>query len=320
MHLYKRGDTWWVQLGDGSGGRVRRSLKTTNKREAEKRAAIELGRLGPYKGEDKTPLGAALRTMIEVTYAGRSAGTIRCYTQKARWLVEILGSETPLCKLTKHDVAGYRVLRLKDGASTSTVYKELVVLRRCLAEHDITGVVPVTKVNYQPRTNHLTRDEFAGLMDMLPADRQLWLAVAVYTGARLSELESLRWEDVDGTKWIRLRGTKTGGSFRRIPFSKSLKKWLRRPAKEDYDPMASVVQPWSNCRRDLSVAFSKITRRKDAKLTPNDLRRTFASWLKQAGVDSLTVAHLLGHNTTRMVDMVYGRLNDKTYQDAVGVL
>ena len=52
-------------------------------------------------------------------------------------------------------------------------------------------------------------------------------------------------------------------------------------------------------------------------MTPNDLRRTFASWLKQAGTDSLTVARLLGHSSTAMVDKVYGRLDEATYVEAM---
>ena len=43
------------------------------------------------------------------------------------------------------------------------------------------------------------------------------------------------------------------------------------------------------------------------RVSPNDLRRTFASWLKQASVDSFVVAQLLGHSSSRMVEMVYYR-------------
>src|SRR5262249_38124827 len=57
-----------------------------------------------------------------------------------------------------------------------------------------------------------------------------------------------------------------------------------------------------------------------AALRPNDLRRTLASWLKQRGVDSMTVARLLGHTTSRMVEMVYEHLNDNSLIDAVSTL
>jgi integrase len=55
-------------------------------------------------------------------------------------------------------------------------------------------------------------------------------------------------------------------------------------------------------------------------VSPNDLRRTFASWLVQNGVPLLTVATLLGHSSTRMVEKVYGRLSAKNMDDAIAAL
>ena len=67
-----------------------------------------------------------------------------------------------------------------------------------------------------------------------------------------------------------------------------------------------VVAAWSNVRRLACVC----TRAKIDRISCNDLRRTYASWLKQRGVDSLVVARLLGHTSTRMVDAVYGQLDE----------
>jgi hypothetical protein len=76
-----------------------------------------------------------------------------------------------------------------------------------------------------------------------------------------------------------------------------------------------------NARRK---AEAEQTRRKTFEpmrhVSPNDLRRTYASWLKQRGVDSMVVAKLLGHTSSRMVELVYGHLNDATHQAAVQVL
>jgi integrase len=46
------------------------------------------------------------------------------------------------------------------------------------------------------------------------------------------------------------------------------------------------------------------------RVTPNDLRRTFATWLKQSDVDSAVVAAMMGHSSTAMVDRVYGKLDE----------
>ena len=55
-------------------------------------------------------------------------------------------------------------------------------------------------------------------------------------------------------------------------------------------------------------------------VSPNDLRRSYASWLKQRGADSAAVAKLLGHASTRMVDLVYGHLSDQTLARTVAML
>jgi len=52
-------------------------------------------------------------------------------------------------------------------------------------------------------------------------------------------------------------------------------------------------------------------------VTPNDLRRTFATWLKQNDVDSAVVAALMGHSSTAMVDRVYGKLDAASFRRAI---
>ena len=46
-----------------------------------------------------------------------------------------------------------------------------------------------------------------------------------------------------------------------------------------------VVEHWSNPVRDLAAACARAG---IAKVSPNDLRRSYASWLKQGGQDIVT--------------------------------
>jgi hypothetical protein len=55
-------------------------------------------------------------------------------------------------------------------------------------------------------------------------------------------------------------------------------------------------------------------------VTLNDLRRTFASWRVQAGVPAKVIANLMGHTSTRMVDLVYGRVGPSDYEAAIAKL
>jgi hypothetical protein len=55
-------------------------------------------------------------------------------------------------------------------------------------------------------------------------------------------------------------------------------------------------------------------------VTLNDLRRTFASWSVQAGTPAKVIANLMGHTSTRMVDLVYGRVGPNDYDAAIARL
>jgi hypothetical protein len=81
------------------------------------------------------------------------------------------------------------------------------------------------------------------------------------------------------------------------------------PAEQD-----RLFAPWTNMRRDIKKACDRVG---IDPVSPNDLRRTFGSWLKNRGLDSAVIARLMGHSSTRMVDKVYGQLNDDTLAEAM---
>ena len=78
-----------------------------------------------------------------------------------------------------------------------------------------------------------------------------------------------------------------------------------------------VLRPWENVCRDLAVACGKA---KIPPVTPNDLRRTFASWLVQQGAPTFTVTKLMGHATEKMIHLTYGHLNAPALVAAIDLL
>jgi integrase len=314
--IYKRGEVWWAEWSDAKGERHRKTCRTRDRTVARER--LRLFELAPPDTTPHTTLGAALTYFVNIACAARSAATISCYRQKARHLAQLFGQDEPIAAVNRPAVQGYIAARLAAGAHRSSVQKELVVLRSALREAGADPlVVPRFESAYQPRTRHLAPVELALLLRQLAPARQFWVIVAVYTGARLGELERLLWSHVDLVAgWIRLPGTKTEAAYRPVPIAEPLLPWLKAWAEDAYidEP---VVEPWMNYRRDLASACRRAG---VPPVTANDLRRTYASWMKQAGIDSLAVAHLLGHSSTRMVDLVYGRLNPATYLAAVAAL
>jgi len=247
------------------------------------------------------------------------------YLQKARHLLRLLGRDRDAHALRLEDVDEYIRAREQEGAHGGTVYKEIVTLRQALKwavrrKHfvgDPATIIPPLKNEYEPRRRHLGIEEFGKLLYELLQHRRCWTIVTVYTGARRSDVERLVGEDhVDlANGWVRLPGTKTKLSDRTVPIAAGLRAYLESvPAAQR---SGRVVAPWSSVNHDLAAACARAC---IGKISPNDLRRSYASWLKQGGEDSMVVARLLGHTSTQMVERVYGHLSQDNYRNAASKL
>ncbi len=330
--LYRRdgNDTWHADYRDAKGRRRRESLFTADVKVARERLRDrELA--GPADRTAHRSLEDALTHLLDTVHAGSPAGTVSCYRQKARHLIRLLPAKRPIDELTRDQALQYRAARIAEGASHGSIHKEMVVLRRALAESGVEGVVPKVSARYTPRTRHLTPAQLAAVLGHLNAKRRLWVVAGAYTGLRDSELVRLDGDDVDLEQGkIRVRGTKTAGAFRSVTISAGLRPMLEAALAEHES--GPLLELWTNRRRDITIAYWKVigvkvpnARKKESaaglpRLSPNDLRRTFASWLKQAGVDSMAVSRMLGHGSTRMVELVYGQLNDEVYRAAIATL
>ncbi|MAT29515.1 MAG: hypothetical protein CMN29_32040 [Sandaracinus sp.] len=327
--MYRKGNSknWYGWFYDPAGKRITRSLRTTDKRVARRKLQrLERDAFDPARAtEDQATerLEDALMRHLREAEARLSKATVQMYRQKSGHLRRVLGNPR-LRELARNDVLEFVSTRQAEGASNHTIVKELGTLRQALKlartsgtfHRDTGAVIPKLSAKYVPKDRFLTRAEFRALRDALPEDRRVWVTVAVFTGARLSELRRLRWEHVDlEARRVRVRGTKTRASDRWVPMSPALAEALGSvPEEERRD---RVLSHWKNVRRDLAAACDRLG---IPRVSPNDLRRTLASWLKQEGVDSMIVARLLGHTTSRMVEQVYGHLDDAARKAAVAKL
>jgi len=137
----------------------------------------------------------------------------------------------------------------------------------------------------------------------------------IYTGCRLGEVLSLKWDDVDFDDCcLRLSDSKTGK--RTIPLNESAMIVLSNTQKIEGNPyvfcgdkpgthLFSVQAMWGRIRKQAGITDVRI----------HDLRHSFASFMIKNGVSLFEVSKLLGHrniNTT----MRYAHLADK---ELVGV-
>jgi len=144
------------------------------------------------------------------------------------------------------------------------------------------------------------------MLAQLEPDRAARAAFILATGARWGESDRARVSDVDmARQLVLLRGTKTKTSERFVPivgFSETL---LEHALEHHEGEGGLLFRAWGNVRRDLAAACARAG---IPSCTPNDLRRTFGTWWRQHEVEPHLIGSLLGHEDSRMVERVYGRM------------
>ncbi|MBN8767091.1 MAG: site-specific integrase [Thiobacillus sp.] len=224
-----------------------------------------------------------------------------------------------LAALSSKIVTDYRKKRLTAGLSGDTVRKEINLLSRII---DLAGkewglplpanpcAMVARPAPGKARERRLEGDELGRLLAAAGEEKHLGalIVVAVETAARLGELLSVTWTDVDLQKRVMVlrgidgRGTKNADAFRAVPLStealRALKEVKNLPASID----GRVFYWWK-----ASDSFNKTWRRARARagvegLRFHDLRHEATSRLFEKGVfDSMEVASITGHKTLQML-------------------
>lgn len=322
-NLFRRGKVYYADYVDRDGRRHRCSLRTQDSQVAKERLRErELLATNPAAYSKET-LGDALENLIvSLARAGRPEGTISSYTSRAGHTVRVLGRDLRIGSLRRPVLLAYLDQRRDEGATDHSIHKELVVVRLALKHArdretwagDISQIVPTIRSGYTPKDRWLTHEEYRAVLRELPEQWRFWFVVACNTGMRDAELSRFSWEWIRG-KTIVIQQTKPKPMKRVVPITAELEAWLW--IVPDDERAGPVLADWSNRRRTMALACKRAG---VERVSPNDLRRTLASWLLQSGVDVFTVSRILGHKSTRMVEAVYGHLCERNFAQAVGAL
>ena len=287
----------------------------------------------------------------------KAAATVSFYEQKAGVLTRLLESDAQggyaplrLADLTAGHADGYvarrrlewsapprkavlgvsgAVLRpQREGrhVTENTISKELVTLRAALKlarraaiwDGDPAQILPVGFApEYQPKTRVLTRAELDQLIGTLTEDHAARCAFMVATSAEWGATERAQREDVAlDLSAALLRGTKRKTRHRTVPIVTPDQKSLLRYALDHATGKNGMLfEPWQNRLRDLKAACERIG---IPCCSPNDLRRTFSNWLRAEGVPPHLIGMMMGHKDSRMVELVYGRLQGTQLAELLG--
>jgi integrase len=162
----------------------------------------------------------------------------------------------------------------------------------------------IQKYPEKKKERFLTNEELEKLEEILKMQESLGktslyslaaIRMLIYTGCRLGEILTLKWEDVFlEAGYLHLKDSKTGEKT--IPLNGSAKNVLAKLPREEGDPYVFVGQKPGTCLTTLKTAWIKIRRLADLEgVRIHDLRHTFASLAIKKGVDLYTVSKLLGH-------------------------
>jgi len=326
VRLYKRGNVWHVDYADAEGNRVRESTKIKDRREAEEfgRRREQAARDPDRATREAETLKSAFQRLVDDRQAKARVGkgsikTAKFYVQKSGHWVRIFGADYPLLKLSAKNVDDYVIQRLGEGAMQATVAKEMVTLRAAMRlairakayDGNPLAILPVGfSPEYVPRSRWLPPEELSALLGKLVPDRAARVAFMVAVGAELGATDRARREDI-GREFVLVRGTKRASRWRKVPVVTKEQRSLLAYVQEHAEGTNGLLfRPWStgSIIRDIKGACRRAG---IEPCTPNDLRRTFAQWLRQGGVPIELLAPMMGHTTTKMVQMVYAKLNEK---------
>jgi integrase len=260
-------------------------------------------------------------TKTRVTAGVRSPATLAMQLQHVRYFSERLGPAFPLEELTapvleelaSTEGMGRRVRA--DGQtrplSGGTVRKRLSTLHRALRLSCRNGWIevlpefPEVLYVYKPSKGHLpTLAEYRRLFLALPAHRREWLALAVWTGQRHSDVERMVREDFDprAPTWVRVRSWKTR-RFDGIKIAAAAElvrvlrtRWLL------LSPGARLVEPWPHASSQLGDTCARIGL---PRLTAQSMRHTFFTWYVAANGFTPELLELGGWSSLKIPSLVY---------------
>lgn len=219
--------------------------------------------------------------------------------------------------LTDFTIAHYSRHRLAEGAAQATINRELATLShflsRCLEWGWIKAKPKVAKgEERRKQIVVLSEDEKRALLAGAIADQDpltwLFVAIAIGTGMRHSEILRIRWEEIDfAQRRIYIGRAKAGQRDQPLPSSLSAKlndEWDQRGKPEGYLFPSRGAAPKHPCRQSMAGQFSRAATRaklNPRKVTPHIMRHTAITELVKAGVDLPTIQKICGHKTLAMV-------------------
>jgi integrase len=323
------------------------------KKEAEEYLGKRLKEIRDGKFRE-TPVRPVFFDELADLYEKQAKGK-RSYHNEKYYIKTVRGyfGERVISELTALDVEKFQTerketpTRAKKVRSGATVNREMACLGAMLNKAVLWELIPKNpaapvKDFKEPdgRNSFLSVEEAGRLLEECSNHLRPIVLCALETGMRKAEILGLRWREIrDGQ--IYLGGDRTkNGKPREIPVSDRLAEELQRmkamqggeritmltnlvfsPPRERKRRSNGILQVVEGPMRDIRVAWEAAKKR--AGIDPgfhfHDLRHTFASHQKMAGVDDYTLMAIMGHSDSKMMRR-YAHLTPEHKRKAINSL
>lgn len=314
MSIYKRGETWYCDIEIAGQPRIRRSLATKDKREAQKRHDQIKFNQQQVKDAGKTLADALKLWLTERDRNDREKSAIRVFLRKY--------PNRPLSQVNAHDI-----LDATQQDNPTTYNRTISIIQTALnlaADRGYTKPIKLIKRKPQSlKLRFLTYAEWNRLEKELPEHLRLMATFAVNTGLRQANVLSLQWKQIDFTNelaWIASTDTKNKKPLG-VPLNKKAIEVLKQCEGKhkthvftyNGESMVSIKKAWNKAlvRANIDVV-KKIDKDGKEYITSefrwHDLRHTWASWHVMNETPLAVLKELGGWHSMDMV-MRYAHLS-----------
>ncbi len=220
------------------------------------------------------------------------------------------------------DLENYQAKRKAAGYSDSYVDQEVTaaktVVNKAFDNDFVSGetvkvfkrVKKLLKRNANARDRILSLEEVNLLMECLPRHTKAILVAGFFSGMRRGEILSLTWDKIDmERRVIRLEATDTKDKEPRvIPVCDELFQVLKAVPRALHDnhvflfkgkPVKDIRTGLSDACRKAGIVYGRFEKN---GFVFHDLRHTFNTYMRKAGVPESVIMEITGHSTREMFD------------------
>ena len=197
-------------------------------------------------------------------------------------------------------------MKRQKEAKPATINKELACLKCMLnkaIDWDKLDVNPVRRVKQLKEENrrlrYLEKEEIAKLLASCPPKLKSIVVLALQTGMRKSEIQNLKWRDIDFKQGHICLLDQKNGERSYVPLNEPAKYALMRVRKHPSSPYVFCKPNGEtyNLRKSFETTLKKSG---ILNFRFHDLRHTTASHLAMSGVDLNTIREIMRHKTMSM--------------------